>query len=121
MRTLKKGKYLFVAFETNLFKAVTRPVRGWTSLTFFGGSMYKMAWILLGFASIPLYETMNTRNFLDETLKAHLLGFSLILYRLLCQKSPIDRPDVSFRPSSSPTYCPHKLLHSVLSVDGTCD
>ena len=45
---------------------------------FFGGSMSNIAWILPGFASIPLCETMNPKNFLEETLNAHLLGFSFI-------------------------------------------
>ena len=86
LRTLKKGKHLSVAFETNLFKAATHLVRDWTSLTFFGGSMFIIAWILSGFTSIPLYETMNLRNFPDETSKVHLLGFSYILYRLSVSK-----------------------------------
>ena len=42
--------------------------------------MFSIAWILSGFASIPLCETINPRNFPDDTPKAHLLGFNLILY-----------------------------------------
>ena len=48
--------------------------------------MSNMAWILSGFASIPLCETMNPINFPDETPNAHLLGFSFILYRLSVSK-----------------------------------
>ena len=56
-----------MALETNLFSAAIRPVKDWTSLIFFGGSMSNIAWILSGFASIPLYKTMNPRNFPEET------------------------------------------------------
>jgi len=48
--------------------------------------MFKIAWILLGFASILLYETIKPRNFADVTPKAHLLGFSFILYLLSVSK-----------------------------------
>ena len=74
----KGGKHVSVALKTNLFSAATRPIKDWTSLMFFRGSMSNIAWILPGFASIPLCETMNPKNFLEETLNAHLLGFSLI-------------------------------------------
>jgi hypothetical protein len=33
----------------------------------------------LGFASIPLYNNINPKNFPKETLKAHFVGLSLIL------------------------------------------
>ena len=81
-RTLKNDKHLSVALETNLLKAVTRPVRNWTSLILYGGFISRIALIFSGFASIPLYETMNPRNFPDTTPKAHLLGFNFILYHL---------------------------------------
>ena len=48
--------------------------------------MFKIAWILSGFASIPLCETIKPRNFPDVTLKAHLPGFNFILYRLSVSK-----------------------------------
>uniref|UniRef100_A0A2N9H6D7 Uncharacterized protein n=1 Tax=Fagus sylvatica TaxID=28930 RepID=A0A2N9H6D7_FAGSY len=40
----------------------------------------RMALILSGLASIPLCETIKPRNLLEETPKAHLLGFSFIWY-----------------------------------------
>ena len=86
LNTLKNGKHLSVVFETNLLRAATRPARLCTSLTFFGSSMLSIAWILSGFASIPLCETVKPRNFPDETLKAHLLGFSFMLYHLSMSK-----------------------------------
>ena len=81
-RTLKNGKHLSVALETNLLRAATRPVRDCTSLIFCGGFISRIALIFSGLASIPLCETMNPRNFPEATPKAHLLGFNFILYRL---------------------------------------
>ena len=44
--------------------------------------MSSTTFILSGFASIPLLLTMKPRNFPAETPKAHLAGFSFILYSL---------------------------------------
>ena len=82
LRILKNGKHLSIALETNLLRAATRLVRDWTSLIFRGGFMSSIAWVLSGFALIPLWETINPRNFPDNTPKAHLLGFNFMLYYL---------------------------------------
>ena len=71
-----------VAFETNLLRAAILPVRDYTSLTVLGEDISRMALTFLGFASMPLCETINLRNFPEETPKAHLDGFSFMLYRL---------------------------------------
>ena len=105
--TLKNGKHLSVAFETNLLRSATHLVRLSTSLIFFGNSMFRISWILSRFASIPLYETIKPRNFLDATPKAHLLGSSFILYRLSILK-------VSWR--SSMCYVSLVLLTSMSST-----
>ena len=47
-----------------------------------GGGMSSTAFILSGFASIPQLLTMKPMNFLADTLKAHLVGFSFMLYSL---------------------------------------
>ena len=49
------------------------------SLMFDGGNISSMAFILSGFASIPRFLTIKPKNFLTETLKAHLAGFNFIL------------------------------------------
>ena len=41
--------------------------------------MSSMAFILSGFVSIPRLLTMKPKNFLVETPKAHLVGFSFML------------------------------------------
>ena len=84
--TLKNGKHLSVAFETNLLRSATHLVRLSTSLIFFGNSMFSSAWILSGFALIHLCETMKPRNFPDETPKAHIFGFNFTLYHLSMSK-----------------------------------
>ena len=45
-----------------------------------GGGMSSTAFILSGFASIPWLLTMKPKNFLADTPKAHLAGFSFMLY-----------------------------------------
>ena len=47
-----------------------------------GDGMSSTAFILSGFASIPRFFTMKPRNFQADTLKAHLAGFSFMLYSL---------------------------------------
>ena len=47
-----------------------------------GDGMSSTAFILSGFASIPRLLTMKPRNFPADTPKAHLAGFSFILYFL---------------------------------------
>ena len=70
-KVLKKGRHLSVALETNLFRAVTFPVRDYSSLIVFGEDILRMAFTFSRFASIPLYDTMKLRNFPEDTLKAH--------------------------------------------------
>ena len=47
-----------------------------------GDGMSSTTLILSGFASIPWLLTMKPRNFPTDTLKAHLAGFSFMLYSL---------------------------------------
>ena len=47
---------------------------------FDGDGMSSIAFILFGFASIPRLLTIKPKNFSAETLKAHLAGFSFMLY-----------------------------------------
>ena len=71
-----------VAFETNLLRAAILHVRDYTSLTVLGEDISMMALTVSGFASILLCETINPRNFPEETPKAHLDGLSFMLYYL---------------------------------------
>ena len=47
-----------------------------------GDDMSSTAFILSGFASIPRWLTIKPRNFPADTPKAHLAGFSFMLYFL---------------------------------------
>ena len=47
-----------------------------------GGGMLSTALILSGFTLIPRLFTMKPRNFPADTPKAHLAGFSFMLYSL---------------------------------------
>ena len=47
-----------------------------------GDDMSSITFILSGFASIPRLLTMKHRNFQTDTPKAHLAGFSYMLYSL---------------------------------------
>ena len=49
---------------------------------FDGGGMSNTTFILSGFASIPQLLTIKPKNFSVETPKAHLTGFSFMLYSL---------------------------------------
>ena len=80
LNVLKNGRDLSMARETKQLRATTLPVRLYTSFTVFGGAISNMAFILSGLASIPLWDTMNPKNFPDETPKAHLPGLSFMQY-----------------------------------------
>ena len=73
---------MFVALETNLLRVVILLVSFWTSLTVLGDVMLSMAYTFSKFASIPLWDIMNPKNFPEDTPKAHLLGFNFIWYCL---------------------------------------
>ena len=49
------------------------------SLMFDGGNISSTTFILSRFASIPRLLAIKPKNFLMETLKAHLAGFNFIL------------------------------------------
>ena len=66
----------------NLLRAATLLVKDYTSLIVFGEDISRMAFTFSRFASIPLYDTIKPRNFLEETPKVHLPRFSFILYCL---------------------------------------
>ena len=104
---LKKGGHLSVALETNLLRAAILLVSFWTFLTVLGYVMLNMACTFFGFASIPLWDIMNLKNFLEDTSKAHLLGFNFIWY---CQRVA----NVSFR--SSKWTSSSLLLTSMSSI-----
>ena len=70
---------MFVAFETSLFSAAIFPFRLCTSLIVFGGVSSIIAHTFSRLTSIPLWETMNPRNFPTVTPNTHLLEFNFIL------------------------------------------
>ena len=76
----KKGRHLSIAFVTNLFNDAILPFRLYTSLTIFSGVSSIIARTFSGLTSIPLWETMNPRNFPAVTPNAHLLRFNFMLY-----------------------------------------
>jgi hypothetical protein len=53
---LKKGRLLFASFAMNLFKAAIRHVNFCTSFLVCGGCIWRIAFILSGFALMPLGE-----------------------------------------------------------------
>ena len=81
-KVLKKGRHLSVVLETKLLRAATLLVRDCTSFIVFGEDISIMALTFSGFASIPLCDIMKLRNFPKESPKAHLAGFSFMLYCL---------------------------------------
>ena len=80
LSTSKKGLYLSEDLEMNWFKVASRPVSLCTSLTHCGDLSLAIAFTWSGLASIPLWLTMYPRNFPDDTLKLHLVGFGFIQY-----------------------------------------
>ena len=75
-----KGRHLFVAREINLFKIANFPVKLCTFFIVFEDFISIIAFILFGFPSMPHWDTMKPKNFLDKTVKTHFIGFSFVLY-----------------------------------------
>jgi hypothetical protein len=65
--------------EINQFRAAICSICCCNCLIVLGGYISKIAFTFYGLASIPLYDTMNPKNLLDETLKANLAEFNFIL------------------------------------------
>lgn len=65
-----------------MLRAATLPAKHYTSFVLLGARISMIAFTFLGLASTPLWDTMNPRNFLAETPKAHLLGLSFMLFLL---------------------------------------
>ena len=77
---LEEWHALVCCLEANLFTATTFPVKLCTSFTVFGDLTSIIAFTLSEFASIPHWDTMNPKNFLEAIAKTHLAGFNFILY-----------------------------------------
>ena len=63
-----------------------RPMRRCSSFLQLGADVSMIAWIWSGLTSIPLCVTMNPKNLLALTPKAHLAEFNFILYAFIKQK-----------------------------------
>jgi hypothetical protein len=76
LNTLKKGKLRSAIFAMNRFNTSILPVSFCTSFLDYGGFMQTIAFILSGFASIPLTETKQPRTLPLLTPNTHFSGLS---------------------------------------------
>jgi hypothetical protein len=72
----KNGKFLSADLDMNLFNDASLPVSRWAPFFVLGGSIRRIALILLGLASIPFVETRQPRNLPFFTPKTHFSGFN---------------------------------------------
>ena len=78
--TAALGLYLMSNSLSSIAHFISLPeVSDLCSICFIGYSVGTSTFILSGFAYIPRLLTMKPKNFLAETPKAHLAGFSFIL------------------------------------------
>ena len=63
----------------NLLSVAILLLRFYTSFMFLRGAISIMARILSGLVSVPLWDTMNLRNFHVVTLNTHMPGLSFML------------------------------------------
>ena len=82
----KKWWHLSPDSDRKCHRAAKHPVRRWTSLTLDGDVMFKISWILSGFASIPLWSTRKPKNLPATTPNTHLWGFNFSLNFLSVRK-----------------------------------
>jgi hypothetical protein len=76
LNTLKKGRLHSAIFAMNLFRAAILPVNFCTSYLDFRGFVQTIAFILSGFASIPLTETKQPSTLPLLTLNTHFSRLS---------------------------------------------
>ena len=82
LRVVKKGFKRSVNREIKHPRAANRPVSCWIPFLEMGAGDCKMALSYAELASIPLWVTINPRNWSALTPKAHFKGFSFIPYSL---------------------------------------
>jgi hypothetical protein len=82
---LKKGNPRSANHEMNLLRAASLPASLCASFLEVGGSMYRIALIFSGLASIPLTKTRHPSSFPLLTPNMHFSGFSFnpALWRLV--------------------------------------
>ena len=71
----------------NVPKLQDNPWRAITLSCFFGVGVSRTTFTWAGLTSIPLWVTINLRNFLALTPKAHLVGLSFMLYARIRQNA----------------------------------
>jgi hypothetical protein len=72
----KNGRFLSVDLDMNLFNDASLPANRWAPFFVFGGSIQRIASILLGLASIPFVDTRQPRNLPFFTPKTHFSEFN---------------------------------------------
>jgi hypothetical protein len=77
--TQKKGKLLFAIFAMNLFSATIWLASFCTAFLVCGGCICRIAFILLGLASMPLVDTKHPNTLPPLNVKTHFSGLSLNL------------------------------------------
>jgi hypothetical protein len=77
--TVKKGKLFSASFTINLFNTTMWPASFCTSFLVRGGCIWRIAFILLGLASMPFMETNHPNTLPRITPKTHLSRLSLSL------------------------------------------
>jgi hypothetical protein len=79
----KNGRFLSADLDMNMFNDASLPASRWAPFFVLGGSIQRIASILLGLASIPFVDTKQPRNFPFFTPKTHFSGFN---FRPACLK-----------------------------------
>lgn len=102
---LKNRRDLSTNLDTNLFRAIMRPVNLCTLLTQVGVGISSRAYIFAGLGSISLQLTMYPRNFPPWMKNAHFAMFNFILY---CWSTR----NTSFKFA---TCCSNYLLFTIIS------
>ena len=82
LRVAKKGFKWSVKREIKHPRAANRSISCWIPFLELGAGDCKMALSCAGLSSIPLWVTINPRNQLALTSKAHFKGFSFMPYSL---------------------------------------
>jgi hypothetical protein len=78
-KTLKKSKLLYACLAMNLFNATMRLINLCTSFLVCGGCIWRIAFILLGLALMPLVDTKQPSTLPRVTPKTHFFELSLSL------------------------------------------
>jgi hypothetical protein len=112
----RMASFLSVDLDMNLFNEASLPANRWSPFFVLGGSIRRIASILLGLASIPFIETRQSRNLPFFTPKTHFSGFN---FRPACISAYLRMKDLGCHSAEASSIILEPLTHPKITIGAT--